>query len=67
MANAKVIRLPYCPRCLEHLDGMMTRARYGVLWCYLCSFDLEEDPASQREHYIRVAKERAEEEEPFPF
>lgn len=52
----KVIDLGFCPRCKEDLNGMMTRVKWGIKWCYLCSFDLEESPA-EREGWIRWAKQ----------
>ena len=38
-----MIDLGFCPRCKEDLEGMMTRVVRGVKFCYLCSFDLEEN------------------------
>jgi len=40
----KEIDLGFCPRCKEPLDGMMTRVVRGVKFCYLCSFDLTDEP-----------------------
>lgn len=59
---AKVVELDYCPRCLEPFDGIMTRISYSVRWCYLCSFDVEDASAGEREREIQGAKERAREE-----
>jgi hypothetical protein len=37
------INLGFCPRCKEELNGMMTRTLKGVVFCYLCSFDAEDE------------------------
>jgi len=39
----KVIDLGFCPRCKEDLEGMMTRVVKGVKFCWLCSFEVEEN------------------------
>jgi len=52
-----MIELPFCPRCKEDLEGMMTRSFRGVLWCHLCSFDVEESPKSEQDHQVAWAKE----------
>ena len=52
-----MIDLGFCPRCKEDLGGMMTRKKWGVKWCYLCAFDLEEAPKGERESCVRFAKE----------
>ena len=56
-----VVDLGFCPRCKEPLDGMMTREKWGIKWCYLCSFDLEEAPKPERDAQIRWAKQYKEE------
>lgn len=50
------INLGFCPRCKEDLEGMMTRIVDGVTFCYLCSFDIEEDRI-ERQNWVRWAKE----------
>ncbi len=54
---AKIIDLGFCPRCKEDITQMMTRVRWGIRWCYLCSFDLEEASKGEREACIRFARE----------
>ena len=39
----KVITLKFCPRCKEDFEGMMTRIIHNVTFCYLCSFDAEDE------------------------
>ena len=54
--KTKIIDLGFCPRCKEDLDGMMTRVVDNVKFCYLCSFDIEED-RMQRQNWVSWAKE----------
>ena len=54
---AKAIDLGFCPRCKENIANMMTREKWGIKWCYLCSFDLEEATRSDRVACIRFAKD----------
>ncbi len=54
---AKIIDLGFCPRCKEDITQMMTRVRWGIRWCHLCSFDLEEASKSERDACIRFARE----------
>ncbi|RJR41893.1 MAG: hypothetical protein C4567_08005 [Deltaproteobacteria bacterium] len=56
MDREQIIDLGYCPRCLSEFP-MMTRDKWGVRWCHLCSFDLEEETQSERDHFIRIANE----------
>lgn len=56
MGQRKVIDLGYCPRCLSEWP-MMTRDKWGIRWCHLCSFDLEEANVAMRQAAIRNAKE----------
>lgn len=58
---AEIIDLGFCPRCKEDITSMMTRIKWGIKWCYLCSFDLEEAGPSERKSWIRWAKNRKEE------
>lgn len=53
----KIIDLGFCPRCKEDIADMMTRVKWGIKWCWLCSFDLEEASRSEREAQIRWAKD----------
>ena len=58
----KVIDLGFCPRCKSdfHEGGeMMTRVVDNVKFCWLCSFDIEEN-RTQRRNWVRWAKEYAE-------
>ena len=57
----KIIDLGFCPRCKENLEGMMTREKFGIKWCHLCSFDVEENESGDRESWIRWAKQYKEE------
>ena len=54
----KEIDLGFCPRCKEDFNGMMTRVVKGVKFCYLCSFDLEENNIELNQ-WISWAKEYA--------
>lgn len=56
--SKKPINLGFCPRCKEPIGekGIMQRERFGVVWCYLCSFDMEENP-TEREQWVDWAKE----------
>lgn len=49
------INLGFCPRCKEELDGMLTRVKKGVVFCYLCSFDAEEEGSVNQ--WVSWAKE----------
>lgn len=60
---AEIIDLGFCPRCKEDITNMMTRVKWGIKWCYLCSFDLEEGTRGERESWIRWAKNRKEMED----
>jgi len=51
----EVIDLGFCPRCKEDLVGMMTRVVKGVKFCYLCSFEVEENVTDRQ--WIGWAKE----------
>jgi len=53
----EVVDLGFCPRCKEDITAMMTRVAWGIKWCYLCSFDLEEAPIGERESAIRWAEQ----------
>ncbi len=53
----KAIDLGFCPRCKSDLTTMMTRTKWDIKWCYLCSFDLEEQSEIERTSWIRFAKE----------
>lgn len=53
----KIIDLGFCPRCKEDLEGMMTRVKWNIKWCWLCSFDLEEALRSERVACISFAKD----------
>jgi len=63
MENKEIIDLGFCPRCKEDISQMMTREKWGIKWCYLCSFDLEESARPERESWIRWAKQYKEEME----
>ena len=52
----KEINLGFCPRCKEELEGMMTRKVQEVVFCHLCSFDVEEDPHEKR-NWLNFARE----------
>lgn len=53
------IDLGFCPRCKDEFDeNRMTRIVFGVRWCYLCSFDMEENPIERRQ-WVSWAKEYA--------
>jgi Zn-finger nucleic acid-binding protein len=57
----KEINLGFCPRCKSdfHEGGeMMTRVVKGVRFCYLCSFDLEENKIELNQ-WVSWAKEYA--------
>jgi len=54
----QVIRLEFCPRCKEELQGMLVRTIAGVVFCWLCSFDVEEEPM-EKERWLRWARARA--------
>ena len=54
----------FCWRCKEDLTDMMTRVWKGIKWCHLCSFDLEEASAGEKESMVRGAKEFAKEMNP---
>ena len=56
---ADLIDLGFCPRCKEGFP-MMTRNKWGIRWCHLCSFDLEED-RSEKARWVHWAKEYASE------
>jgi len=58
----KVVDLGFCPRCKSdfHEGGeMMTRVVDGVRFCYLCSYDVEEN-RMERQTWVRWAREYAE-------
>ena len=46
-----------CPLCHDDLSGAMTRKAYGILWCHLCSFDVEDMPRADREALVRLVKD----------
>ena len=54
----KEINLGFCPRCKEDLEGMMTRKVQEVVFCHLCSFDIE-DESDKGKSWIRFAREYA--------
>jgi hypothetical protein len=43
------INLGFCPVCKENFNGCMTRVLSGVVFDYLCSFNIEEEH-SVRQH-----------------
>lgn len=53
----KPINLGFCPRCKSNFP-MMTREIDGVVFCYLCSFNIEED-RMERQNWVSWAKEYA--------
>jgi len=72
MPKKKVIDLGWCPRCKgdfydsdvnegDQKPGELatTRILYGIRWCRMCSFDLEESRI-QKQQWVRFAKDRAE-------
>lgn len=59
--SKKFVDLGFCPRCKSdfHKGGeMITRVVKGVLFCYLCSFEVEED-RMQLDNWVRWAEEYA--------
>ncbi len=50
-----VVDLGFCPRCKEDLGDMKTRVFKGVKFCWLCSFDVDED--RHKWHWIDWAKD----------
>ena len=57
--TGKQIDLGFCPRCKSdfHEGGeMMTRIVDNVVFCHLCSFDIEED-RMQRKEWVSWARE----------
>ena len=55
--------LGFCPRCKdpiqpEHIEGYASRSVDGVLFCTLCAWHLEADPA-EREKWAKLAKTEA--------
>ena len=57
----KVVDLGFCPRCKSdfHKGGeMMTRVVSGVKFCWLCSFDVEDD-RMERQNWVSWAKDYA--------
>ncbi len=52
----KVIDLGFCPRCKAYLGDM--RVIKGVKFCWLCSFDVEED-RMELQRWIGWAKDYA--------
>jgi hypothetical protein len=56
----KIINLGFCPRCKEDLGGMVTRRIQEVVFCHLCSFDVEES-AHEKRNWLKFAREYASE------
>jgi len=54
----KVVDLGFCPQCKSDLGDMMTRVVDNVKFCYLCSFDVEENRMEKR-RWVKWAKEYA--------
>ena len=57
----KTIDLGFCPRCKSdfHEGGeMMTRVVSGVKFCWLCSFEVEDDRL-QRRNWVSWARDYA--------
>jgi len=52
------VDLGFCPRCKSDWP-MMTRVVYGVKFCHLCSFEVEE--SRHERHWVRWAKDYAKE------
>jgi hypothetical protein len=67
LKRKKTINIGFCPRCKEDLEGMMTRQVEEVVFCHLCSFDVEESTREKR-NWLKFAREWASEmaEEPAP-
>jgi hypothetical protein len=60
MPKKKTINIGFCPRCKEDLAGMMTRQVQEVVFCWLCSFDVEES-AHEKRNWLKFAREYASE------
>jgi len=60
VTETEVIDLGFCPRCKEDWP-IMTREIDGILFCWLCSFDIEEEPM-ERKRWVRWARGRVEEQ-----
>lgn len=51
------VNLGFCPRCKDDFEaGRMTRTLGDVVFCYLCSFDAEEEGSVSE--WVEFAKER---------
>jgi hypothetical protein len=49
----ETINLGFCPCCKDEFDeGSMKRTAFGVVWCYLCSFNMEEQPSWRRQNVV---------------
>ncbi len=51
----EIINLGFCPACKSDLEGMMTQTVSNVVFCHLCSFDIQENHEVRR--WVSWAKE----------